>query len=154
MTEGHPGAAAYEERIPVPLPIWLAALGLWALFAVAMAATFGSLAGLVLFALGAGGIGFGLHSATGVVAVADGHLSAGRARLPLAAVGTVVPLDAAAARVLRGTGADGRAYLFLRSWVPTAARVDVSDPDDPAPYWYVSTRHPDALAAAVSAARP
>jgi hypothetical protein len=30
-------------------------------------------------------------------------------------------------------------------------RVDVADPDDPTPYWLVSSRHPDKLAEALRA---
>ena len=29
-------------------------------------------------------------------------------------------------------------------------RVEITDPADPAPYWLVSSRHPDALAGALS----
>ena len=43
--------------------------------------------------------------------------------------------------------------MLLRSYVPTALRVEVTDPEDPTPYVYLSTREPQALAAAL-AARP
>ncbi len=81
-------------------------------------------------------------------------LRAGPARLPLEDAGSVRALDASAAWRLRGPEADPRAYLYLRGWVPTAIRIEVVDASDPAPYWYVSTRHPEALVAAVDAARP
>ena len=81
-----------------------------------------------------------LVTAAAVVAVEPEPLVAGRARLDFGSVGAVTPLDAPAAALLRGRGADPRAYLLLRPWVQTAVRVEVDDPDDPAPYWYVSTR--------------
>jgi hypothetical protein len=81
-------------------------------------------------------------------------LVAGRAQLPLEFAGAVTPLDAEAARSLRGREADTRAFLYLRGGIPAAVRIDVDDSDDPAPYWYVSTRHPEALARAIEAARP
>jgi hypothetical protein len=43
--------------------------------------------------------------------------------------------------------------MLLRSYVPTALRVEVTDPADPTPYLYLSTRDPEALAAAIGAAR-
>src|SRR5690606_42134208 len=89
----------------------------------------------------------------GRVAVGDATFVAGRARLPLWAVGDVPALDAEAARDARGAGADRRAYFLLRAYIPGAVRVTVDDPDDPVPYWYVSTRHPERLAAALTAAR-
>jgi hypothetical protein len=39
-----------------------------------------------------------------------------------------------------------RAFMLLRGYVPTAVRVEVSDPDDPTPYLYLSTRRPEQLA--------
>jgi uncharacterized membrane protein (Fun14 family) len=88
-----------------------------------------------------------------VVRVDETALRAGRATLPSSAVGAAQPLDATAAALLRGREADSRAYLVLRPWLPLAVRVDVDDPADPAPYWYVSTRHPDPLATAVAGLR-
>ena len=43
--------------------------------------------------------------------------------------------------------------MLLRSYIPTALRVEVTDPQDPTPYVYVSTRDPEALSAALSAVR-
>ena len=88
-----------------------------------------------------------------LVEVRDHQLVAGRARLPLSSIGRVTALDAAEARTLRGVGADPRAFLVLRGWVSTAVRVDLDDPADPTPYWYVSTRRPDRLAAALDGRR-
>jgi hypothetical protein len=55
-------------------------------------------------------------------------------------------------RQARGPGLDARAFLCLRGWVQTGARVRIDDPQDPTPYWLLSTRHPDRLAAALAAA--
>ncbi|WP_032795631.1 DUF3093 family protein, partial [Streptomyces sp. HCCB10043] len=38
-------------------------------------------------------------------------------------------------------------------YVETAVRVEVTDPEDPTPYVYLSTRDPRGLAAALSGAR-
>ena len=64
---------------------------------------------------------------------------------------TPTPLDADATRRLAGVEADARAYLLLRPYLKRAVRVEITDPADPAPYWLVSTRHPDELAAALDA---
>ncbi len=58
-------------------------------------------------------------------------------------------LDAEEARAWRTHRADPRAFMLLRSYVPTAVRVPVTDPQDPTPYVYVSTRAPERLAAAL-----
>ena len=61
-------------------------------------------------------------------------------------------LDEEAARRAFGVEADARAYLVLRPYVRGAVRVHVLDPDDPAPYWLVSSRRPERLAQALAAA--
>ncbi|WP_395242976.1 DUF3093 domain-containing protein [Agromyces sp. MMS24-K17] len=88
-----------------------------------------------------------------VIEVRDGRLHAGRAEISLAHVGEAVGADTAAARVERGTGLDARAYLVIRGWVQPVVRVPITDPTDPAPYWLLSTRRPDELAAAINRSR-
>jgi hypothetical protein len=88
-----------------------------------------------------------------VVAVSDGVLQAGRARIEVEQTGPAEPLRREAARAARGVDLDARAWLVLRGWVDGVVRVPVLDPDDPAPYWLVSTRHPEALVAALDAER-
>jgi hypothetical protein len=46
-----------------------------------------------------------------------------------------------------------RAHLVIRGWVQPVVRVPIVDPEDPAPYWLVSTRHPKELAAAINGSR-
>ncbi|MDQ2625352.1 MAG: DUF3093 domain-containing protein [Actinomycetota bacterium] len=88
-----------------------------------------------------------------VVTLADGELRAGRARIPVALLGAPEVLDAERTRAALGPELDLRAYVCLRAWVRTSVRVEVVDPRDPAPYWFVSTRRPEELAAAITAAR-
>lgn len=87
------------------------------------------------------------------IAVEDGALRAGRASIPLDLVGDALPAHREEARHERGPGLDARAHLVLRGWVDPVLRVQILDPDDPAPYWLVSTRRPEELAAAIDAAR-
>ncbi|WP_278259703.1 DUF3093 family protein [Nocardioides convexus] len=62
-------------------------------------------------------------------------------------------MDADATRHVSGPGADARAYLLLRPYLKQSVKVEVTDPADPAPYWLVVSRHPQALAGALNAAR-
>ena len=64
----------------------------------------------------------------------------------------MAPLDADATRRAAGVDADARAFLLLRPYLKRSVRVEITDPADPAPYWLVSTRHPDELAAALQSA--
>lgn len=88
------------------------------------------------------------------IEVVEGELRAGRARIPLSLVGAAVVARGEEARHERGPGLDARAHLLLRGWVDPVARIPVLDADDPTPYWLLSTRRPEELAAAIAAARP
>lgn len=83
-------------------------------------------------------------------------LQAGEARIPLTALGPVEVLDAEAMRSALGPALDARSHRCIRGWVATGVLVPVVDERDPVPYWLVSTRSPERLAAAVAAdgARP
>lgn len=58
-------------------------------------------------------------------------------------------LDADQTRQRAGAGADARAHLVLRPYVATAVEITLNDPEDSVPYWLVSSRRPEALAAAL-----
>jgi hypothetical protein len=143
----------YRERIGAPWWLWV--------FMVAMALSAGAvaLAGLepwgvlltVLLALLAGSAL--LVSWTGRVDVRDGELRAGRARIPVDLLGTAEALDAERAALVRGREINAAAYHYIRGWAPEGVKVTVEDPADPTPYWYVSTRRPQALAQALTRAR-
>lgn len=144
----------YRERLWAPPLWWLLAL----LFGGAVWLVYQHVYGLrvsvpvSLAALGLAALVLVSYSRA-LVAVEGDTFVAGRARLPVDAVGTVEVLDAEQARAARGPDADPRAYLMVRGYIDTAVRVTVEDPADPVPYWYVSTRHPDRLAAALEGAR-
>ncbi len=78
---------------------------------------------------------------------------AGEAKIPVTALGEAEILDAEEARAWRTYKADTRAFMLLRSYIPTALRVEVTDPEDPTPYLYLSTREPERLVAALESAR-
>lgn len=144
----------YREKLRVPTSWWvLSAIGVLAVF-VAFDAAIGL--GLALAAAGllalACGVWLTAQSSVAVAADASG-LRVGRASLPTWAMGEVRALDAQATSLARGVQADPRAFFVLAGYVKTGVRVDVADPADPVPYWLVSTRDPQALAAALLAAR-
>ena len=80
-----------------------------------------------------------------VVEVTETEFRAGRARLPLAVVGAVTGHRGDEATLERGRHLDARAWLLIRGWISPVVKVEVVDETDPAPYWLVSTRQPDAV---------
>ncbi len=149
-----PGAASasHHERLSVPLRWWVQGTMLiaafWLAFVVATPAVVAwSATAVLLLAMALLFVVYGSPR----VEVEDGWLRAGRARIPGEFVGGAEPLDPAATRRVAGPEADARAYLLLRPYLKRAVRVTVRDDRDPAPYWLVSTRYPERLAAAVTA---
>jgi hypothetical protein len=145
------GPALYSERL------WPGALA-WVLLAV-LAAMLGIALVPVDDRVGAGGAllvllvgAAGLLRTAPHVEVAGGALRAGSARIPLDVLGGARALDAQETRAELGTRLDARAHLCHRGWVRTAVRVEVRDPQDPTPYWIVSTRRPEALVSALRGA--
>jgi hypothetical protein len=145
-------AAAYDERLGVPLRWWVQGVmlvaTLWLALVVAVpgtAAWVGTGIALALLAALLGSYG------SARVSVRDGWFRAGRARIEAVHLGAVAALDPEETRRVAGPEADARAYLLLRPYLKRAVRVEITDPADPAPYWLVSSRRPDELARAVQA---
>ncbi|MFM2412741.1 MAG: hypothetical protein RLZZ587_1074 [Actinomycetota bacterium] len=45
---------------------------------------------------------------------------------------------------------DARAWKVIRAWIPCGVRLTITDENDPTPYWYFSTRKPEAVIAALA----
>jgi hypothetical protein len=86
-----------------------------------------------------------------VIEVKDGTLTAGKARIPVELLGAASVFRGDAATLQRGQRLDARAWLCLRGWVDPVVKIPLEDPDDPTPYWLVSSRNPEGLKAALSA---
>jgi len=141
----------YAERLFVPLRWWVQATMLVATFWLALVVALPLAAAFAITAAIAALVAVGfLRYGSARITVGDGVLHAGRAHLPTAYVGEVTPLDKDAARLTAGRDADARAYLLLRPYAKRAVKVEITDPADPAPYWLLSTRHPQRLAAALA----
>ena len=140
----------FRERLTVPLVWWV----LLALLTVTMLVVVGFYLGPA-WGLGTAavtlGAGAGLLLSTAVLVTVDAdELRVGRAVVERAYIGRCQALDAEATEVRGGVRADGRAHLVLKPYIATAVEIEIVDPDDPVPYWLVSTRKPARLAAALS----
>lgn len=110
-------------------------------------------AGVVVAVVLYGGALAVLIATSPVIAVSSGELVAGRARLPLEFAGEVQIFEGNEAFLERGRRLDARAWLVIRGWVKPVVKVPVLDPRDPVPYWLVSTRRPQGVAAAIERGR-
>lgn len=141
---------AYRERISVPLRWWvqgtMLVASLWLAVAVAAPLLVSAVVALVAMAL----LVAVFTAMATRVSVDPTVLRAGRAHISRRHLGAAIALDAAETRRVAGVDADARAYLLLRPWLKRSVRVEVRDPADPAPYWLIGSKRPEALAHALS----
>ncbi len=142
---------SYRERLHVPLRWWvqgtMALAVIWLTFVVATPEWLAWTATGVMLV-----IVYGLFVWIGgaTVEIRDGVLYAGTAHIPVEHVGVTEALDADETRRALGREADARAFLMTRPYLKRSVRIQITDPADPTPYWLVSSRHPVALAHALS----
>ncbi len=146
----------FRERLTPSWFGWFAAGAIGASFGfvvLPLAGGIGYLAGFLAGAVPGAAVGLAVMAATSAkVEVTTSELRAGRASIALDGVGPVEVLDRAGMAQLRGRGIDPRSYHCQRGWLAQGVRVEITDPADPTPYWLISSRHPDALAAAIETA--
>lgn len=81
------------------------------------------------------------------ITVIGNTLTAGRATIPLDLLGHASVVE----KVDRPLAiSDARTWKLIRAWIPTGVLVEINDPQDPTPSWYLSTRNPELLVAALS----
>lgn len=142
--------STYRERLTAPLSWWVmvVAFGLvwgWLMLvatnrpiAIGAALIAGVVAGALVWSYG-----------SVVITAGPDGLRVGSTHLPRAHVGDVAVLDPRDFRAELGPQADARAWLRTRPYIDAGVRVEVADPSDPTPYWLISSRHPEAVAAAL-----
>lgn len=138
------GKPTYFERLRTPWAWYPVAVGISAL----LAAEFG-VAGFPLTVW----IPFGVMIPLGLLLVwwlgqstlqiADDELWVREAHLPFEVVTGAVALDARTLRLVVGREGDPAAFVSIRPWIGPGVQLWLDDPDDPTPYWVVSTRRPD-----------
>ena len=142
--------AVYSERLWPSPGIWAATMGFGAGLGL-IPAPVSAQAALIVSVVGLVGLVTLLLVTTPAVTVTADTFAAGRAKVPLTMVSGIEELDPAQMRQARGVRLDARAYLCIRGWLPAGAKVFLADPEDPTPYWLISSRRPDALAKALRA---
>ena len=86
------------------------------------------------------------------VQVRDGELWVDDAHLPVKFISEVIPLHQDDRRLLLGPGADPLAFVVQRPWIKGTVQIVLDDPEDPTPYWVISTRSPERLSRSIRAA--
>jgi hypothetical protein len=146
----------YRERLRVPWWWWLPGLGLAALIAVEVNMGVPALPDWVPFAvlLPVAAVVLMWFGKTEVSVVGDAgetELWVGAAHLPVSVIARSAEVPKTAKSAALGRQLDPAAYVVHRAWVGPMVLLILDDPDDPTPYWLVSSRHPDRVLAALQA---
>jgi hypothetical protein len=84
------------------------------------------------------------------IQVSKNHLRVGRVTIPRHSIGKPLAITKSEIFAERGPNLDPAAHKVFQGSVKTAVKIPVTDPEDPTPYWLVSTRHPNKLVEALS----
>lgn len=153
-TEGVDGKnPIYQERLWPSLGMWTFAFIMTASLGIAYGRAYGNDLGLIVAITTTLAVAIGIAVNTPLVRIDELNFRAGRARLPLKHVGQIQRLDDQQTRRARSVDANSNAHFQLRGGVKNSVIVEVTDPQDPHPYWQVSTRKPDELIAALNRAK-
>ena len=86
-----------------------------------------------------------------VIRVGKTTLSVGRASIPRQMVGKIDEITKDQIFQERGPRLDPAAYKVFQGTVKAAIKIEIKDPNDPTPYWIISTRKPSQLATVLKA---
>lgn len=149
-SEGSDGEnPTYTERVWAPWWAWAVGPAMLVVLALAFGSAYGAGLGWGIWVVGTIAVTALLVANSPVLRVDERIIRAGRARLPRGCAGSPRVLDAADTERERRHG-DARTFVVLRGWsAPQSVLIPVIDPEDPHPRWLVSTRRPEAFAAAI-----
>ncbi len=81
------------------------------------------------------------------ISIDERELRIDRAHIDLKYIGGVDVLNTSQMRLLRTRDADPAAFLAIKFWISTGVQITVLDPRDPTPYWLVTSKRGDEIAA-------
>lgn len=151
---GSPATAAagqFDERLHVPLWWWLGAVVITGIlgYEIQLSLHESSLSWIAYAVLAPLVVWMLWSMGRTRVWVSGNELYAHKAHLPIAMIARAAVIPASAKSAAMGRQLDPAAFLVHKFWVKTMVLLVLDDPDDPTPYWLVSTRHPEKLVAAL-----
>ena len=130
-------------------PIWVLAFIYFMFLSLVIAiwAAFDATATMVAFAISTLAIPFIAKSLTSRILVDQNELRIDKAHIDLKYLGKVTVLDSDAMRLLRTRDADPAAFLAIKFWASKGIKIEVIDPRDTTPYWLITSKRGEKLAA-------
>ena len=139
----------YKERSPWPIWLWLFLLFLAASLALACWAALGTRWGWITMLVEFLALLYFSQRSALTVEVTAQHLRVGEATIDRKFLGEVTALSPDEMRQWRGPLSDPAGYMALRFWLSRGVKIMINDPKDPTPYWLISSKKAQPLAAAL-----
>ena len=133
-------------------PIWVLAFIYFLLLSLVIAiwAAFDTTATLISLVAATIAIIYLAFAMRSTISIDRKELRIDRAHIDIQYLGEVKILDSTAMRLLRTRDADPAAHLAIKFWVPTGVKIAVADPRDPTPYWLITSKRGEEIAALLS----
>lgn len=130
-------------------PIWVLAFIYFMFLSLVIAiwAAFDTTATMVALAIATLAIPFIARSLTSRICVDQNELRIDQAHIELKYLGKVTILDSDEMRFLRTRDADPAAFLAIKFWAARGIKIEVTDPRDATPYWLITSKRGERLAA-------
>jgi len=130
-------------------PIWVLAFIYFMFLSLVIAiwAALDTTATMVALAIATLAIPFIARSLTSRIRVDHNEVRIDKAHIALKYLGKVTVLDSDAMRLLRTRDADPAAFLAIKFWAATGIKIEVTDPRDATPYWLITSKRGEKLAA-------
>jgi hypothetical protein len=138
-------SASYSERVFPGLSFFLATLfAPAALYLIVLA--FDDLWALITFVVSELAIIFlGLFAAP-TLSLSSKTLSIGNVQIPTQYVKAITVIEQSSQQSEKGPKLNPSAYVRFQVGVKGLLKVELNDPNDPTPYWLISSRNPDLVA--------
>lgn len=132
-------------------PLWTLAFIYFLLLSLVVAiwAALGNSPAFVAFIASTLLLVFVVYTSPLVITYKDGVLKVGTATLEDEYIEKIEVLNDQEMRRIRTRDADPAAYLALRFWSSRGIKITLNDPRDPTPYWLVTTKRGEEIAALV-----
>lgn len=133
-------------------PIWVLAFIYFMFLSLVIAiwAALDTTATIFAFILATLAMPFIARSLTSKISVSDNELRFDKAHIERKYLGKVTVLDSDAMRLLRTRDADPAAFLAIKFWAAKGVKIDVVDPRDPTPYWLITSKRGEDIAASLN----
>lgn len=138
-----------EYREVISAPIWLIAFVYFIFLSMVLSiwASLGDIPALCAFIVLTIALVVTYQKTKLVIEIDNEELRVGPARIEKKYIGQCENLDAPTFKLVRGRDADPAAYLGIRFWHPTGITMKVKDSRDSTPYWLITSKRGQELAA-------